>query len=118
MQVTKEERKVIRERARQELARRNFKNYLEYVHEGRYTRTRHTDLIADALQPIADGEQRFLIVEMPPRHSKSMTITETFPSYFLGKNPYKSVITTGYSEALAKGFGRLNRLRLKEFCNA
>ena len=118
MQVTKEERKVIRERARQELARRNFKNYLEYVHEGRYTRTRHTDLIADALQPIADGEQRFLIVELPPRHSKSMTITETFPSYFLGKNPYKSVITTGYSEALAKGFGRLNRLKLKEFGNA
>src|SRR5699024_5614912 len=117
MQVTKEERKVIRERARQELARRNFKNYLEYVHEGRYTRTRHTDLIADALQPIADGEQRFLIVELPPRHSKSMTITETFPSYFLGKNPYKSVITTGYSETLAKEFGRLNRMKINQFGN-
>lgn len=117
MQVTKEERKVIRERARQELARRNFKNYLEYVHEGRYTRTKHTDLIADALQPIADGEQRFLIVELPPRHSKSMTITETFPSYFLGKNPYKSVITTGYSETLAKEFGRLNRMKINQFGN-
>lgn len=113
--LTPEMKKRVAEQARQELARRNYEDYLVYVHSGRYRHFAHTRLIAQELQRIADGESRFVIIEMPPRHGKSMTATETFPSYYLGKNPDKRVITTAYSDTLARKFGRLNRDKLNEF---
>ncbi|KMT62667.1 phage terminase large subunit [Paenilisteria newyorkensis] len=101
------------EEIRQELAKRSYRDYVEYAHFGDYTFFPHTELICDRLQKIIDGEQKYYIFELPPRHSKSMTITETFPAYFLLKNPKKRVITTSYSDALAKQFGRKNRDKIK-----
>lgn len=111
--MTREE--YIQYMAYNELCRRMYSEYLIRVHNGMYKPLRHTQYLADRLQAIADGEQKYIIVEMPPRHSKSMTITETFPSYFIGRNPNKRVIATAYSEGLARKFGRLNRNKLVEF---
>jgi len=69
------------------------------------------------LQRIADGEQLSMLIEMPPRHGKSMTVTESFPSYYLMKNPDKRVIAAAYSDGLAKKFGRLNRNKFNEYAN-
>ncbi|EKF5404455.1 phage terminase large subunit [Listeria monocytogenes] len=96
-----------------ELAKRSYRDYVTYSHFGDYQLFEHTELICEKLQHIIDGEQKYYIFELPPRHSKSMTITETFPSYFLMKNPKKRVITTSYSDALAKQFGRKNRDKIK-----
>lgn len=98
-----------------ELAIRNYKDYIVRVHHGVYEQYDHTELICDAIQPIAEGEQKHILVELPPRHSKSMTITETFPSYFIGRNPDKRVISAAYSDGLARKFGRLNRNKVAEF---
>lgn len=111
--VSKE--KFIKESALNELAYRDYADYLERVHHGNYKHMPHTRYIAKHLQAIADGEEKHIIVELPPRSSKSYTITETFPSYFLGRNPDKKVIATAYSEGLARKFGRLNRNKLIEF---
>lgn len=113
--LTPEMTRQVAQQARNELARRSYRDFIIRAHHGVYRHFRHTELICRALQPIADGVQKYLIVEMPPRHSKSMTITETFPSYFLGKNPGKRVIATAYSDELARKFGRLNRNKLAEF---
>ena len=107
--------KYIEAMAENELCRRLYSEYLIKVHHGMYKPLQHTQYLAERLQAIADGEQKHIIVEMPPRHSKSMTITETFPSYFIGRNPNKHVIATAYSEGLARKFGRLNRNKLVEF---
>lgn len=107
--------KYIEVMAENELCRRLYSEYLIKVHHGMYKPLQHTQYLAERLQAIADGEQKHIIVEMPPRHSKSMTITETFPSYFIGRNPNKHVIATAYSEGLARKFGRLNRNKLVEF---
>lgn len=101
--------------ARYELCRRDYREYIKLVHHGRFTNYAHTDYIAKHLQDIAEGEQKYIIVELPPRHGKSMTITETFPSYYLGRNPEKRVITSAYSDGLARKFGRLNRNKMIEF---
>lgn len=101
--------------AQLELSRRYYRDYVELVHHGSYKHYRHTLLICDVLQRIADGEQLYVLIEMPPRHGKSMTVTETFPSFYLGKNPNKRVIAAAYSDGLAKKFGRLNRNKFKEF---
>ena len=83
----------VQENAQLQLAKTHYRYYLRLAHHGNYVPLRHTELIADELQKIIDGEQRHIIIEMPPRHGKSMSVTETFPSYYLGKNPNKKVIT-------------------------
>jgi len=44
-----------------------------------------------------------------------MTVTETFPSYFIGRNPDRRVIATSYGDSLARKFGRLNRQKVDDF---
>lgn len=101
--------------AKVELARRNYADYVDLVHHGKYRHFRHTRLICEHLQRIVDGEQLHLMIEMPPRSGKSMTVTETYPSYFIGRNPDKRVIASAYSDGLARKFGRLNRNKFAEF---
>lgn len=117
MMLAPEQKKKIAQDAQIELSRRYFRDYLELVHHGNYQHFRHTELIAKYLQRIADGEQLDILIEMPPRHGKSMSVTETFPSFYLGKNPNKRVIATAYSDSLAQKFGRMNRNKLNEFGN-
>lgn len=113
--MTASRKEIIKQMAYYEWCRRDYTEYLKLVHSGRFVNYKHTDYIAKHLQTIADGEQRYIIVELPPRHGKSMTITETFPSYYLGRNPEKRVITSAYSDGLARKFGRLNRNKMLEF---
>ncbi|AKG05531.1 hypothetical protein AAV35_012745 [Salimicrobium jeotgali] len=113
--LTTEQREAVAVAAQDELARRSFRDYVVRVHRGAYTHFRHTEYIADSLEPIAIGEQKHIIIEMPPRHGKSMTVTESFPSYFLSRNPDKRVIAASYSDGLARKFGRLNREKLDEY---
>ncbi|WP_255250326.1 hypothetical protein [Lysinibacillus fusiformis] len=87
--------------ASKELSRQFYRDYVEFVHNGHYEHYRHTELICEVLQRIADGEQLSMLIEMPPRHGKSMTVTESFPSYYLMKNPDKRVIAAAYSDGLA-----------------
>lgn len=116
--LTPEEIEHIQHNAQMELARRYYEDYVVHVHRGEYKHFRHTELVCKALQPIAEGEQKYILIEMPPRHGKSMTVTETFPSFFIGKNPNKRVIASAYSDNLARKFGRLNRNKLIEFSEA
>ena len=96
-------------------ARRSFLTYCEKVHEGRWTPARHHKLIAQKLQDVADGKCKRLMVWLPPRHGKSMEITETFPSYFLGKHPEKHVIEVSYNNEFAEKFGNANLAKIDKF---
>ncbi|MED4455917.1 phage terminase large subunit [Metabacillus fastidiosus] len=113
--LTNEQRELIARAAQQELAKRSYRDYVEYVHHGHFRHFRHTELVCETLQRIADGEELSVLIEMPPRHGKSMTVTETFPSYYIGRNPHKRVIAAAYSDGLATKFGRLNRNKFGEF---
>lgn len=115
LKLTDKQRKQLAWEAQSELARRSYRDYVVHVHRGNYKHFRHTEYIADRLEPIAQGKQKYIFIEMPPRHGKSMTVTESFPSYYLSKNPNKRVIAASYSDTLAKKFGRLNRSKLEEY---
>lgn len=56
-----------------------------------------------------------ITVSIPGQHGKSRCITETLPSYYLGKNPYDHVIEVSYSDDLANTFGRRNKEKIEEF---
>lgn len=99
------------------LAKHDYEFYLEYVHHGAYQHARHTQLIASKLMQVEAGEIDRLMIFLPPRHSKSMTVSETFPSYFIGRDPNRRVILTSYGDTLARRFGRANKTKLQEFGN-
>lgn len=98
-----------------EWARRKYVRYCQYVHHGAWEPGRHHQLICDKLDAVARGEITRLMIWMPPQHGKSMAVTETFPSYFLGRNPEKRVIEASYNDTFAQKFGRKNREKIEEF---
>lgn len=95
--------------------RRNYLEYCKYVHRGLWQPGRHHKLIAQALNDVIAGKTKRLMIWMPPRHGKSMCVTETFPSYFLGKFPDKRVMVISYGSSFAEKFGLANRSKIYEF---
>jgi len=67
---------------------------------------RHHAKMAEAFERVARGELKRLIINMPPRHTKSEFASYLLPAWFLGKYPGKKVIQTSHTAELAVGFGR------------
>ncbi|MDP4120866.1 MAG: phage terminase large subunit [Bacillota bacterium] len=101
--------------AQLELARRHYRDYLTLSNNGLYKHAPHTLFLCNKIEEIICGKDKRLMVFMPPRHGKSMTITESLPSYFLLKNPDKRVIISSYGDDLAQVFGRKNRAKIREY---
>jgi len=49
----------------------------------------HIDAIAEHLQAVVDGEIRRLIINLPPRHCKSLLLSVAFPAWVWAQ-PFKS----------------------------
>lgn len=71
-----------------------------------YKPSAHHRILAKKLEGVANGTIKRLIVEMPPRHGKSMEASEFFPAWYLGNNPDHQVIAATYAQGLADDFGR------------
>lgn len=67
---------------------------------------RHHEIMADAFERVANGELKRLIINMPPRHTKSEFASYLFPAWYLGRYPEKKIIQTAHTAELAVGFGR------------
>jgi len=67
---------------------------------------RHHAKMADAFERVARGECKRLIINMPPRHTKSEFASYLLPAWFLGKYPHKKIIQCSHTAELAVGFGR------------
>ena len=67
---------------------------------------KHHAIMADAFERVARGDLKRLIINMPPRHTKSEFASYLLPSWFLGKYPEKKIIQTAHTAELATGFGR------------
>lgn len=97
------------------LARIDYAFYCRYVHAGQWEYARHIDLVCKTLEAVERGDITRLMIFEPPRHGKSMTVTETFPSFFIGKNPERRVIETSYGADLAEQFGNRNRQKIENY---
>ena len=67
---------------------------------------KHHQIMADAFERVARGDLKRLIINMPPRHTKSEFASYLLPAWFLGKYPDKKIIQTAHTAELAVGFGR------------
>lgn len=111
-----------REMGRRELARRSFRRYLYYVHSPTWKRTRMSDFLADEVQNFVEQDTGnaydILLIETPPQHGKSLTITESFPSWYLGRYPERRIIEASYNFDTAERFGRKNLEKVEQFGDA
>jgi predicted phage terminase large subunit-like protein len=74
---------------------------------------RHHKLLASKLEDVEAGRLKRLCVTIAPRHGKSKLTSELFPSWYLGRNPDKRVLSLSYGQDLADVFGRSVRNYLK-----
>ena len=61
------------------------------------------------MECVERGELDRVMVFMPPRHGKSLLISQRMPAWYLSRNPTREVIHSSYGGELVTGFGR--RLR-------
>lgn len=68
----------------------------------------HAALI-EQLQRVIDGECNRLILQVPPRHGKSLLASQLLPAAYLLAHPDRYVGISSYSSELAEGFSRKAR---------
>lgn len=61
----------------------------------------HIEAIATALERCRRGQTRRLIINLPPRHLKSHTVTIAFVAWLLGHNPAEQIICASYGQNLS-----------------
>jgi len=66
----------------------------------------HHKIIAEKFNKLATGEIKRLIVNMPPRHTKSEFASNYLPAWMIGRNPKLKIIQTTHTAELAVRFGR------------
>ena len=92
----------LRERAR---CQEEFLHFVHTMWPG-FVNGRHHKVMARKFEEIANGTLKRLIINMPPRHTKSEFGSYLLPAWFLGKFPDKKVIQSSNTAELATGFGR------------
>ncbi len=107
------------ELARRELARRHFSEYLAYVQGPGWKRTRLSEFLAARVQDFLELQSGhaydILVIETPPQHGKSCTVTESLPAWYLGRYPERRVILASYDSDFAERFCRRNREKIREY---
>ena len=66
----------------------------------------HIDVIAAKLTAVRDGKIKRLIINLPPRHLKSLMASVAFPAWCLGHDPSAQILCVSYGEDLANKLAR------------
>jgi hypothetical protein len=95
------------ERVLQAILATDFSAFVEYVfgllRPGTpFKRNWHIDAMTHKVSQVASGEVKRLIINVPPRHLKSIVASVALPAWYLGHNPSERVVCVSYSADLAK----------------
>src|SRR5216683_1139019 len=66
----------------------------------------HIEVIAAKLAAVREGKIRRLIINLPPRHLKSLLASIAFPAWCLGHDPSAQILCAGYGQDLADKLAR------------
>lgn len=77
---------------------------VEYMHNW------HIDLIAEHLQSVHEGKIRRLILNIPPRHMKSLLASVLWPCWMWLDNPSLGMIFCSYEESLSIEHSEIRRM--------
>lgn len=98
--------------------RKDYGEYVKFANPDFYMTKFHKYLTSEIqlfLETPTDKAMDILLLSVPPRHGKTFTVTETLPSWYLGKHPNASVIIAGYESSFAEMFSRRNRDKFNEY---
>ena len=100
------------------LMRENYASYCYFVHKGKWIDTHFHKFLANKIQSFVEtytgNPYDILVLSCPPQHGKSLTVTETFPSWYVGKYPDRRCIIACYNDDFAGKFGRRNKAKIDE----
>ena len=99
MQVLLAEKKI------QSKAKNDFLSFVKCVWP-EFVEGSHHRHIAEKFNKLATGEITRLIVNMPPRHTKSEFASYLLPAWMVGRNPKLKIIQATHTGELAIRFGR------------
>ena len=88
-----------------DLARKDFMAYCKTVWP-EFIEGNHHKVMAQKFNGLATGKIKRLIVNMPPRHTKSEFASYLLPSWLMGLNPKLKIIQATHTGELAVRFGR------------
>lgn len=88
-----------------EQAREGFMPFIKKVWPA-FIEGRHHKIMAESFERVVNGDLKRLIINMPPRHTKSEFASYLLPAWFLGQYPEKKIIQTAHTAELSVGFGR------------
>src|SRR5207244_6319687 len=66
----------------------------------------HIEVIAAKLAAVRAGKIRRLILNLPPRHLKSLLASVAFPAWCLGRDPSAQILCVSYAQELADKLSR------------
>jgi predicted phage terminase large subunit-like protein len=96
---------VKKNRKRTHNAKKNFLDFVKYMWP-HFVQGTHHRIIAEKFDNIAKGKLKRLIVNMPPRHTKSEFASYLLPAFIMGQNPMTKIIQTSHTAELSQRFGR------------
>ena len=94
----------------------DFLTFVEHVYDG-FIQGSHHKQVAKRFETLAKTPGSRLIVNMPPRHTKSEFASYLLPAWLIGKNPELKIIQTTHTAELAVRFGRKvrNLMEMQEY---
>ena len=66
----------------------------------------HIEVIAAKLAAVREGKIRRLIINLPPRHLKSLLASVALPAWCLGHDPSAQILCVSYAQDLADKLAR------------
>lgn len=90
---------------RQEKAQKHFLDFVKEVWP-EFIAGNHHKIIAKKFEQIRDGTLKRLIINMPPRHTKSEFGSYLLPAWLMGQRPSLKIIQATHTAELAQRFGR------------
>ena len=103
-QLLELERSVALDEARPNITE-NFLSFVKYVWP-EFIEGSHHKIINKKFNDLAKGKIKRLIINMPPRHTKSEFASYLLPAWMIGKNPKLKIIQATHTADLAIDFGR------------
>jgi hypothetical protein len=85
------------------LQKQGKENFIEYIKHmwPDFVQGEHHKIFAQKLEDVANGKIKRLIINMPPRHTKSEFASVFFPSWLLGINPKLKLMQITHTAELA-----------------
>ena len=95
----------LNEKTKQSKVHDSFLDFVKHVWP-EFIEGKHHKKIADKFNKLAQGKIKRLIINMPPRHTKSEFASFLLPSWMVGRKPDLKIIQTTHTTELAIRFGR------------